>query len=557
MQFKYSHTNRVHRHPPQIRTGEDQPILFPNPIAREIYQYIYLPLADYDPHTIELVPLLINDIPKAERVGEGVKYTFEIRSDAVWDDGEPITGHDYLFTLKAALVPESGAKAYASVLGLISNVEIDPKNEKKVTVSFVKKSLLSLETAINFEILPKHIFDPEGLLDSFMFADILNGNRYAELSATNKNGISFGTLFNSIKYSREIISGAGPYRFDHWSSGTEIVLVRKDNYWGSAYEYDAFKSIPASITFKIIPDDNNAVSQLMSDGIDLIPGLDAKLFQQLQQDSSNTLQFLSPELTKYYYFILNNSRPGLNEVAVRQALASLSEVEQYISLFESGLGTPLRSFVSPGKFGENKDLNPIPFDPENAKKLLDENGWIDSNSNGIRDKMVEGKRVELDFRLYTSGALSKDIALLFADRCKDAGIQIEIIQKEFSLIRLENLRTGDFDIIPSLASLDLNMDDPRDRFHSVNAGPGGNNYANFINPEADSLIDVVRNTSKDKERMDAYFKLQTLVHSLQPYIYLYAPKEKIVLNSKWEGWGTLKRPGYMANAFEYAGPQIQ
>ena len=82
------------------------PLLFPNPTSREIYQYIHLPLADLDPDDLELSPILIDKIPVEMAIDTGkykggVYFDITILPEAKWDNGSPITAEDYLFTLKA------------------------------------------------------------------------------------------------------------------------------------------------------------------------------------------------------------------------------------------------------------------------------------------------------------------------------------------------------------------------------------------------------------------------------------------------------------------------
>ncbi|MBK6563731.1 MAG: hypothetical protein IPG18_00705 [Saprospiraceae bacterium] len=111
------------------------PLIFPNPLAREIYQYIFLPLADFNRETLELEPLLIKELPEKQIITEGpysggVRFDIEILPEAVWENGSPITAKDYIFTLKAIRLPLNNTSRYRDVLQNIVAVEMDKNNEK-------------------------------------------------------------------------------------------------------------------------------------------------------------------------------------------------------------------------------------------------------------------------------------------------------------------------------------------------------------------------------------------------------------------------------------------
>ncbi len=133
------------------------PVFFPNSIAREVCQYIFLPLADFDPLTLELQPVLIKTVPEGIVVADGAhkggyRYDFEILDEAKWDDGKPVTGEDYLFTLKAAMHPGTSASAFRSIVSKFSEVVVDPSNPKKVSVFFDEYFMLAKEACLNVEV---------------------------------------------------------------------------------------------------------------------------------------------------------------------------------------------------------------------------------------------------------------------------------------------------------------------------------------------------------------------------------------------------------------------
>jgi ABC-type transport system substrate-binding protein len=184
---------------------------------------------------------------------------------------------------------------------------------------------------------------------------------------------------------------------------------------------------------------------------------------------------------------------------------------------------------------------------DEARSLLAADGWQDTNQNAIVDKTINGKLLELKLIFYTSGELSQKIGLLLKDACEKVGIEIELIQKDFPLVMKENLSTGNYDIVPSVASTDILMENPYDWYHSDNIG--SSNLSNYSNPEADKLIDIIR-TAKDNTSLQKVFgQLQQIIYDDVAILYLYSPDQRIVVREPWEPVFTLKRPGYKANLF--------
>ena len=141
-----------------------------------MYQYIHIPLADFDPATLELTPLLIKSIPQEIPIDTGyykggISFNIEILEEARWDDGSPITGQDYLFTIKAINLPLTNAGKYREFAQHIKKIVIDQSNPKKFKVIFSEDYLLALESAVNFEVYPKYFYDSINALNNYELSD--------------------------------------------------------------------------------------------------------------------------------------------------------------------------------------------------------------------------------------------------------------------------------------------------------------------------------------------------------------------------------------------------
>jgi peptide/nickel transport system substrate-binding protein len=531
------------------------PLLFPNPTAREVYQYLHLPLADFDPNTLELEPLLIKEIPKPIQIDTGkysggIAFDIEMHEKATWDNGSPITAADYSFTLKSIMHPLTGAGKYREIASQIADVIPDPKNERKFRVIFDQPYILALEAAINIEIYPSYFYDSLQLLKPYSLSGLLSLTE--EQFLADSNLVIFARNFNANDFSRTRFSGAGPYSLVSWNADQEIILEKKQDYWADDFSQAALQQGPDRMIFHIIPDELTAVTQLKAGGIDIINEISAENYRSLQADSGNQekFSFFHPSLTKHYMITLNNRDVRLNDARVRRALAHLVDVQNMITYIENGMGTPSVGPVHPMKKAFNGGLKPIAFDVSKAKILLAEADWKDSDQDGILDKVIAGKKTDLSLEILISGQeLGKRLSVMLQENAAKAGVGITITEKDFKQIRAEHLKTRNYQLVPSVLSQDIVKWDDLSKWHSKNDTPDGSNEMSYMNPKTDALIDQIEATSKEDDRIRLYREIQSLIYEDQPAIFLYAPEEKIVVSNKWKASATSKRPGYLANTF--------
>lgn len=536
------------------------PLISPNPVSREVYQYLHLPLADYDPVTYQLTPILITEIPVEMAIDTGmykggIAFDITIKEEAKWDDGSPITAVDYAFTIKAINLPYTNAGKYRELTSNISDIIIDKTNPKKCRVIFKEDYLVALETAITVEIYQQKYYDSKNALSAYDFTGILDTNLLKKDSAI----MSFVADFNGNDYSRTKISGAGPYSFVNWVTDQTVEIKRKPNYWGSKTDIASLNQGPEKMVFHIIPDDVTAYTQLQNGLIDVMNEVPADKYEEMQKDDKmkDKFDFFEPSLTKYYLININNKKPELSDINVRKALNHLVQVDDIITQLENGKGQRLASPIHPIKKTYNKNLKPFPFDIEAARKHLTDSGWKDTDNNGVIDKVIGGSKTQLDLDIHVSGQeLGKRLSLMLKDNAKKVGININIIEKEFKQIRAENLKTRNYDLVPAVISQDLQAwDDLTGRWHSSADTPSGSNEISYQNTKVDNLLDQILTSKDESNRMKLYQDIQQVIYDDCPVVFLYAPQERLVISKKWNAASTAKRPGYMANTFNKLVPK--
>ncbi|TVR84380.1 MAG: hypothetical protein EA409_01195 [Saprospirales bacterium] len=522
------------------------PMLSRSGYATQIESNIFLPLMDHDPESLELVPVLAMDFPvvteQVERSGKQTNaYLFTIREEAQWSDGRPILATDYLFTVKAALNPYVSS-TWRGFLSFFVDVELDLEDEKSLTVYVDSDYMLAGEIAGGFFIYPEHIYDPRRLMRQVSLRELIDYEEDA-LSEEKENALSaFGELFSAGRYSTEVVEGAGPYSLRQYSSGSVISLDRKEEWWGNSF----FRNGPNRIDYLIIADEAVALSALKDGTLDIAGEIPARYFRELKSDPlfAEQFKFYTPPLFQMYYIALNNRHPILSAIEVRQALAYLTDLDFMIDQIMGGFGEPAPGVIHPAKDEFNPSIESIPFDLSIADSLLKAAGWSDMDGDGIRDKVIDGKRIPLRLTMdVSSGETGQQLALLLKEAAERVGIDIQIRTREFRLIR-EDMRRGDFDMTPLIIRQNLFPTDLFGTWHSSAAAPAGNNMMGYSNPEADDLIQRIRVERDEEKRRDLYFRVQEVIHRDHPVVFLAAPVERVAIRSNLEVISSAKRPGY-------------
>ncbi|MEM8908494.1 MAG: ABC transporter substrate-binding protein, partial [Bacteroidota bacterium] len=488
----------------------------------------------------------------------GLAYRFEILEEAVWDNGDPVLGSDYLFSIKAVMNPKTGAAApiFRSYFKLIKAVEIDEDNPRRFTVIIAPAYFRGEYLAGGFGILPESVYDPEGLMREFSLADLNDPEKATQLAENNPNLQKFADAFNSDRYAREVISGAGAYRLASWESGQKLVLEKKEDWWGDALvaDYPMLAAHPQRIVYRPIPDATATISLIRNQEIDVASTIPNTLFVDLQNDENLKANYrlLAPPSYLQNFITLNNRNAKLNDKRVRRALAHLLDIDEVIQTVKNGMASPILGPIPPSVDYYHKTLDPIRMDIEKAKQLLAEAGWKDTDNNGIVDKMIDGQKEELrlSYLMTPSNEVSTNIALIFQNGAKKAGVSIELEVQEANSSR-EKVKKRDFDMFTSATAPDPDYYDPHQNWHTSNDVPGGGNRSGFGNAQTDALIDELRTTIDKEKRMELFLRFQEVIYEEQPVIYLYNTKDCLILHKRLaNAEPSLRVPGYFENFFE-------
>ena len=536
------------------------PITTTNSYGRQIVDQIFMYPINLDPQSLEYIPELCKARPKVEEIQEGpykggFAYAFEIRDEAVWDNGTPVTGHDYVFTLKATLNPKVLAPHLRAYLTFIKDVKVDEANPKKFTVYIGEKYIKGEEGIGNsIGIMPEYLYDAEGLLKDIPITDLTNPKKAESLAESNPNMEQFATAFNSNKYSREkgFISGCGPYQFEEWVTGERIVLSKKKDWWGDKLtdKENALSAYPDRLIFRPITNSATLAAAVKAEEIDVASNLTPSDFLEIREldIAKERYNFHTPLSLVCYFIYTNTKSPKLSDKRVRQALAHSFNVPEILETVYSGFGEQAFTPVYPTATYVNKKLEPYKFDVEKAKSLLNEAGWSDSNNNGIVDKEIDGELVELNLRYFmTPGReTARNSALIFQDNAKKAGINIEIVGQDFN-ISMGQARQGDFELFAAGRTIPPTLWEPKQNWHTTSVR---SNLPGFGNAETDAIIEEIQVTLDEVKRNELYKKLQAIIYDEQPILFFFVPKGRVVIHKRFEASPSPMFPGFFPNNFK-------
>ncbi|MFK8102985.1 MAG: ABC transporter substrate-binding protein [Saprospiraceae bacterium] len=529
------------------------PVLTTTSTALQLLAHLFPTLLNFSPEDLSVQPVLVKSLPTVAKLTEGpyaggVSYSYEIHEEAVWDNGLPVTGHDYVLGMKILFNPLVKADAYRGVMNFVKAVKVDATNPKKFVV-YSDQTYIMGEAYSGFFMYPAYAYDPQGLMKDIPLTDLTDPEKAAALAKSNANLKTFADAFNSPEYGRELanITSCGAYKLVEWIPNQRLVLRKKENWWGDKLvkDYPMLTAIPKELVYEVIRDGNSALTQLKSGALDVaVTSTNDYLALQENEQAKKNLNFYKPESMSYVYIALNAKNPKLKDKKVRQAIAHAVDRDEIIEVLKSGLARTITGPI-PSQFDYyNKSLKPIPYNVEKAKTLLAGAGWKDTNGNGIVDKQMDGELVELtiEFAIPTSKA-SEQLAILVKETAKRAGIDIEIKVKETS-VYLADRRRREFEMMPLQARPDPGLYDPYQLWHSKSDTPSGGNFVGFRNMEADKLIEEIRVTLDKKKRDALYLQLQEIIYDEQPAIFLYSGQTCIVANQRLNLKTSVYKPGY-------------
>ncbi len=483
-------------------------------------------LLGYDPESWRPTkPLLAESYPEIS--GDLLTYTFTMRDGVRWHDGVPFSAQDVLFSAKVAMLPSVDSAPLRGYLADLLDVQTEGR---QVQFRVGQPYWLNDYVLSSLPLVPRHVYDPDGVLDRYSFSDIIGSS-----SRDDSRLQEFAEAFNRHPANRAPI-GTGPYRFDSWDSGSQIVLVRNNEYWGEAAYLDR-------IIYRFITDPTAALTALRSGETDFFPRLTPIQSAQQTGGAAFTSEFgkTSYRIPVYRYIAWNPMRPFFADKRVRQAMTMLIPRERIIEQVWFGLGDVAMSTFNPSSPDFNPNIEPYPYDPSRAAALLEEAGWTDHDGDGIRDK--DGVKFSFELMGTAGTPYVEQLLPILKDRFASVGIEMIERRLEFTVMA-DSARDKQFDALTMAWLSDL-VGDPYQLWHSSSALNRGSNYVSYNNPQVDRIIEDARVEFDPELRRELYWEFQEILHEDQPYTFLMYPEDSAAHHLRFQNAEFLPaRPGY-------------
>jgi len=428
-----------------------------------------------------------------------LNVTLYLQENLRWSDGVPITAHDVLFTYQKMIDPVIGYPHF-SRFDFVDTCRVI--NDYEIKFHFKEVYANELDH-INFEVLPKHVFDR-------VSSEEMRDHPFNE----NPSVVS------------------GPYRLKRWERGQLIEFEKNPEYGFSKPHIDRF-------IFRVIPNQISRLTSLKTGSVQLVQSVSPEQVESLQKDNPNLNMLIYPSLS-YEYIGWLHDHPLFKDRRIRRAMTMGINRRQIVDALFHGYARECIGPVHPArKDFYNSRLKPLPYDPEQAKSLLAEAGWTDGNDDGILDK--EGKNLSFVLKTNINSQLRIDAATMIQADLKKIGVKAVLEIVEFNVM-IAQQTARDYEALISGWSMNITFD-PTDIWHSKSIASGYNEH-NYANAAVDSLIDLGRRTlDKDKSR-HIWYRFQEVLYEDQPYTFLYVKDHVDAIDNRIKGVKTWPKGVY-------------
>jgi peptide/nickel transport system substrate-binding protein len=228
-----------------------------------ITRFLFATLTEIDIESEKEYPQLAAKLPQIIMRKDGLlNINFEIRKEAKWDNGTPVTADDVELVIKTGLIPQVHCDARRQGFIDVKDFIKDSLNNKKFTI--VSAPYFAAASTWNgLNIFPKYIYDADNLLINYSVKQL---SENLSKNIQDEKLIQYANQFNSEIFSRKTVVGCGPYTLKEWKTGEKIIIEKKKNWWGekTGMKYSYFNNYPENITWQIIRDNITALTTFKS-----------------------------------------------------------------------------------------------------------------------------------------------------------------------------------------------------------------------------------------------------------------------------------------------------
>ena len=332
----------------------------------------------------DYLPRLAAEVPTLENGGisqDGTTYTIRLREDVTWSDGEPFTSEDVRFTWSVITDPDLPIPSRA-VWEDIQSVETPDEHTAVITFGETNVSFLGVAAADACFILPEHALADENLVES--------------------------------DFNRSPV-GTGPYTVEEWAAGSFTRFQARDDYWAGAPAIEEivvqYPGGAQAIRTALQRGEVELALHLTSADVSFIQGLESYELVQAPDHA-------------WWQFWLNNEDPILSERPVRVALQYGLDKALITETVMGDIVEPVAAMLPPSHWAHNPDVPSYGYDPEQARQILEEAGWVDTDGDGVREK--DGTELSLEVLNIAGQTERRQVVQIAQDLWSEVGFDVTI-----------------------------------------------------------------------------------------------------------------------------------
>jgi peptide/nickel transport system substrate-binding protein len=416
---------------------------------------------------------------------DGLVWTFHLRQDVHWHDGTPFTAEDVLFTFETIMDPHTITVRRADYEKVEKWEVVDPHTFR---VTFREPFAPALP-AFTMGIIPRHLLEGEDI----------------NVAAFNRAPV-----------------GTGPFVFREWISDVHVIVDRNEHYHGQVPYLD-------SIMWRIIPADDVRMLELEAGTIDLA-GIPTVHYHRMR-GVEHIYVHRFPSL-RFDYFGWNERLPKFDDDRVRRALTMAIDRETIAEVVYEGLAVVATGPFPPISWAFNPDVRPLPYDPEQARRLLAEAGWQDTDGDGWLDR--EGAIFEFEFLGRAGDPVHAMVIELAMEQYRQIGVRLNPLFLEWGdfVSRLDPPRRA-FEAF--FLGFTVSVDPDVYVYYHSSQAEWGFNDTNFVDARVDQLIEAGRREMDFEARRAIYWELHELLNELQPVSFMLFIESILGISRRFHG----------------------
>lgn len=313
------------------------------------------------------------------------------------------------------------------------------------------------------------------------------------------------------------VAGTGPYIAEKVTP-TQIDLVKNENYWGGDVKVD-------KVTVKSFSDGSALTAALQTGDIQGTYGLQYDNYALFDGNPEYTIN--SCATSRCFFGQFNFESEIMQDQNIRKAIEMGIDKEGFCSVIMEGRGLPAKAaFPDSFSYG-NEAVETVSYDPEGAKKLLEESGWKDTDGDGYADK--DGQKLTIDWLTYPTRLEQPKLAEYAQATLKEIGIDVVVNN---TLDHMTYAADGNFDVYVS-STTTAPTGDPEYFFTSTVVGP--KNYGKYENKEVTALTEKLHQAFEPEERAKLATELQQKILDDDGFFFVSHLNMGIVTKSNVKG----------------------